>query len=358
MRPNSTHAWSLVVCCFLLGYLNYYKSSSPSSKLSRREYPSPSDIEVTPHKIETITIQKSENIKPVEQKSNQKLNKTYKKTSNRSEKSFDLNKNTTLDVDCNDIKFAPPGYFLPAVPLLSIPGAGNTWVRFLIQKITGYYTGSIYSDVLLRLGGFPGEVYPILGGRVLTIKAHQHVTNSSKDLFDQAEKCIYLIRNPKDAAIAEIKRQQSVLFDGRALHSSDVDMDKVLEIRGEKMMKKIYIGKMKTFRNIYRQWNDQCSNIHTIFYEQLKNDTFSEMEKLLEFLELDKKRLRCLHRGTEGDFYRKKNATNNAWVDKLLNTDDRLLLDGQLNLLNAWIEAENLAREGAFFKLPSNYRFY
>ena len=68
-----------------------------------------------------------------------------------------------------------------------------------------------------------------------------------------AEKCVYLIRHPKDAAFAEIKRQQSALFHGKALHASTVDMQKVLEIRGESSMKHIYMQKMKGFKNIYMQ---------------------------------------------------------------------------------------------------------
>lgn len=32
------------------------------------------------------------------------------------------------------------------VALSSFPGAGNTWVRHLIELVTGYYTGSFYFD--------------------------------------------------------------------------------------------------------------------------------------------------------------------------------------------------------------------
>jgi len=32
------------------------------------------------------------------------------------------------------------------VALSSFPGAGNTWVRHLIELATGYYTGSYYFD--------------------------------------------------------------------------------------------------------------------------------------------------------------------------------------------------------------------
>ena len=32
------------------------------------------------------------------------------------------------------------------VALSSFPGAGNTWVRHLIELVTGFYTGSFYFD--------------------------------------------------------------------------------------------------------------------------------------------------------------------------------------------------------------------
>lgn len=32
------------------------------------------------------------------------------------------------------------------IPLLSFPGSGNTWTRFLIEQATGYLTGSVYKD--------------------------------------------------------------------------------------------------------------------------------------------------------------------------------------------------------------------
>ncbi|XP_077866233.1 uncharacterized protein LOC144353830 [Saccoglossus kowalevskii] len=35
---------------------------------------------------------------------------------------------------------------LPIVALASPPGAGNTWVRHLLQQATGIYTGSVYRD--------------------------------------------------------------------------------------------------------------------------------------------------------------------------------------------------------------------
>ena len=61
----------------------------------------------------------------------------------------------------------PPG---PLTGLVSFPVSGNTWLRYLIQKATGYITGSFYYSHLLYENGFPGEF--IHNGSVIVIKTH------------------------------------------------------------------------------------------------------------------------------------------------------------------------------------------
>ena len=61
----------------------------------------------------------------------------------------------------------PPG---PRVALASPPGSGNTWVRHLIQLVTGLQTGSTYLDDELKANGFPGE--GISNGSVIVVKVH------------------------------------------------------------------------------------------------------------------------------------------------------------------------------------------
>ena len=41
--------------------------------------------------------------------------------------------------------------------LVSFPGSENTWVRGLLEQVTGYCTGSIYSDMGLLEKGFAGD---------------------------------------------------------------------------------------------------------------------------------------------------------------------------------------------------------
>ena len=64
---------------------------------------------------------------------------------------------TTGHDRCGNVSFGQPGQFLPTT-LSSYPGSGNTWVRYLIEEFTGTYTGSIYNDNKLYLGGFEVKI--------------------------------------------------------------------------------------------------------------------------------------------------------------------------------------------------------
>ncbi len=108
------------------------------------------------------------------------------------------------------------------VALASFPGSGNTWVRGLLQQITGVCTGGIYCDTTLRQRGFPGE--GIRSGITLVVKTHQTdprwsgVTYSQSEPFKYFNKlrdvpvysaAILVVRNPYDALVAEWHREQT-----------------------------------------------------------------------------------------------------------------------------------------------------
>ena len=46
---------------------------------------------------------------------------------------------------------------------------GNTWMRYLLEQLTGHYTGAVYSDKDLKKV-FPGE--GIKDGSVVAVKLH------------------------------------------------------------------------------------------------------------------------------------------------------------------------------------------
>ncbi|CAH1780844.1 unnamed protein product [Owenia fusiformis] len=99
---------------------------------------------------------------------------------------------------CQPLKFSKR--LLPVTALYSIPGSGNTWLRHLIQQITGIYTGSVYNDTDLLQNGFPGEGEK--SGKVVVVKTHR-VNKLDKGKY---KRVIILLRNPFEAYLAELKR--------------------------------------------------------------------------------------------------------------------------------------------------------
>ena len=88
----------------------------------------------------------------------------------RLERSNPIQKSRRGDIEwCKSLQWRNTGG--PLVALASFPGSGNTWVRYLLQQLTGVHTGSIYNDGDLSRHGFPGEHHQ--GGDVLVVKTHE-----------------------------------------------------------------------------------------------------------------------------------------------------------------------------------------
>lgn len=98
----------------------------------------------------------------------------------------------------------------PITAIVSFHGSGNTWVRYLIEQVTGVFTGSIYCDPVLRKM-FPGEF--VASGNVVVVKTHHaDTTDLPKDVQLEANKqkydrAIVLVRDPYDALVSEANRR-------------------------------------------------------------------------------------------------------------------------------------------------------
>ena len=68
-------------------------------------------------------------------------------------------------------RFAAQGS-LPPTALVSFPGSGNTWIRFLIEAATGVFTGSVFNDPAIARAGYKGEVVDYTDGTTLLQKTH------------------------------------------------------------------------------------------------------------------------------------------------------------------------------------------
>uniref|UniRef100_A0A673Y0X1 WSC domain containing 1 n=1 Tax=Salmo trutta TaxID=8032 RepID=A0A673Y0X1_SALTR len=106
------------------------------------------------------------------------------------------------DSRCTERKFLPEKSS-SLVALSSFPGAGNTWVRHLIELATGYYTGSYYFDGTLYNRGFKGEKDYWKSGRTICVKTHE----SGRREIEMYDSVILLIRNPYRSLMAEFNRK-------------------------------------------------------------------------------------------------------------------------------------------------------
>ena len=95
-----------------------------------------------------------------------------------------------------------------AVALASFPGSGNTWVRSLLERVSGVCTGSVTCDISLRAGGFVGEF--IRSSSVVLVKTHELKPSWAADMRhyqpERFNKAVVLVRNPFKAAVADWHR--------------------------------------------------------------------------------------------------------------------------------------------------------
>lgn len=58
------------------------------------------------------------------------------------------------DPECDELTVRlAPAHSIPKMSLASYPGSGNTWIRGIIERLTGIFTGSIYEDQQLYANG-------------------------------------------------------------------------------------------------------------------------------------------------------------------------------------------------------------
>ncbi len=111
------------------------------------------------------------------------------------------------------------GHNLPIVGLASYPSSGNTWLRYLIEGASGYFTGSMYNDVSIANKGYYGEGVAYDSGMTVAVKSHGFTTgansllaidpSTSQDerrrlynhMKELKQTAILLIRNPFRAII-------------------------------------------------------------------------------------------------------------------------------------------------------------
>ncbi|CAH0713986.1 unnamed protein product, partial [Brenthis ino] len=188
------------------------------------------------------------------------------------------------------------------VALVSFPGSGNTWLRYLLQQVTGIVTGSIYMDYGLRNHGFPAE--NVTDGSVLVVKTHE-APPLEPDKFKSA---ILLIRNPRDAILADFNR----------LHKGHIGTAPKSAFKHSQKLKNVdwptYVTNQLTmWESLHRLWLHKfLGPIHIVFYEMLVRDTRETLRGILNFLNytVSEEDMNCAIENREGIYRRIKKYPN------------------------------------------------
>ena len=167
------------------------------------------------------------------------------------------------------------------VPLLSFPGCGNTWLRYLVEQATGYQTTTVeYGDAELSKH-FSGEFdYPLSGQSILA-KTHyiSYGGNWYPELQEnartEAKNCVLLIRRPTEAFLAEIQRKimanHTKQIDTELIDSNYFEFSTMFQQYTGKFIRNNVTGFTEIYRNALRH---SCkSSWHVVFYENLVMDT-------------------------------------------------------------------------------------
>lgn len=144
--------------------------------------------------------------------------------------------------------------------LLSYPRSGNSWLRYMIEWITGVATigdDNFVCDTSIRVKDI--KAFPIEDGEPFITKKH----SMDHDKIDESRGLIFLIRNFKECIPrnAEHKSKFEMLFYKCLTESRDS-----------------YISLLKT----YDEWD--CDRKIIIYYEDLITNPYLEMLRLLIFL--------------------------------------------------------------------------
>ncbi|XP_077291690.1 WSCD family member AGAP003962 [Arctopsyche grandis] len=183
----------------------------------------------------------------------------------------------------------------PPVALVSFPGSGNTWLRYLLQQATGIHTGSVYKDYGLLKNGFPAEA--VSNGSVLVVKTHEWGT-SARASFSRA---VLLLRAPEQAIQAEFNRQSGG-------HVGFASPDRYRRTKG-KYWQKFVAEKLVAWRQTNLDWLMNFTGpIHIIYYDDLVANVEETLRKLLKFFNItvDEQMLLCALERREGIYRRKK----------------------------------------------------
>ncbi|KAK4326445.1 hypothetical protein Pmani_003047 [Petrolisthes manimaculis] len=212
---------------------------------------------------------------------------------------------------------------LPKVQLMSFPGSGNSWTRYLLEASTGIFTGSVFNDSRIFKTGMLGEEAKPDDGRTLVQKIHGIFLKYSNLPSVPA---VLLIRNPAKAIISWFKL--------RVTHSH------VDQISYQHFNTSIFHQLVPTY---LEEWEmvamdnllEKKAPVHLVYYERLKEDPISTLRGILAFLgvPVDESRLNCTRTHLKGPYKREGNREFNPYT-----TEEQLWMAQAVKRVNQTVQ--------------------
>ncbi|KAK2828876.1 hypothetical protein Q5P01_019910 [Channa striata] len=237
-----------------------------------------------------------------------------------------------LDSRCKERMFLPHRSS-SLVALSSFPGAGNTWVRHLIELVTGYYTGSFYFDGSLYNRGFKGEKDYWKSGRSICIKTHES-GQKEIEMFDSG---ILLIRNPYRSLMAEFNRKCA----GHLGHATDAQWK-------SKEWPEFVSSYAPWWASHALSWLKFGRHLLVVHYEELQRALLPKLRLITTFLNvtMTEERLFCAQSNQDGHF--KRSGARQPTFDPFT-PDMRHMIDAFIHTVDQALQSRN------FSGLPEEY---
>ncbi|XP_010745267.3 WSC domain-containing protein 1 [Larimichthys crocea] len=245
---------------------------------------------------------------------------------------FQVYHTPVLDSRCKERMFLPQRSS-SLVALSSFPGAGNTWVRHLIELVTGYYTGSFYFDGTLYNRGFKGEKDYWKSGRSVCVKTHES-GQKEIEMFDSA---ILLIRNPYRSLMAEFNRKCA----GHLGHATDAQWK-------SKEWPEFVSSYAPWWASHALSWLKFGRRLLVVHYEELQRALLPQLRLIAAFLNvtLTEERLLCAQSNQDGHF--KRSGPQRPPFEPFT-ADMRQMIDPFIHTVDQALQSRNFSR------LPREY---
>ena len=152
--------------------------------------------------------------------------------------------------------------------LVSYPGSGNTWIRYLVEAATGVFTGSIFHDKSILRAGHHGEARDAQDGSTILQKSHHRalyvsrysqygLTWRRRHVRQFGGRGVLVIRNPYKAILSywNFKRTKShtKTVAAESLHSED--FQEFVRVGAERWLE------------VIQDWLEFSTDCHVILYE-------------------------------------------------------------------------------------------